>query len=332
MPQADAPRNAGRVAVLLACYNGEKYLEEQLRSLFAQTYDDFVLLVRDDGSTDATPAILARWARDYPDRVIVVADNRGNLRSKANFALLMELCEAPYFAFCDQDDIWLPEKLQIMLGEIQRLETRHGKSVPVLVHSDVKIVDPSLRELYPSYFAHRRVNLKTATGLPDILFKNVVTGCAMMGNRALLELGRPIPEQVHHHDWWMALVAAGCGIIKTLPTPTVLYRQHGNNVVGAGPPEGRSAFWDGRHVLQQPRLLRTRLRTTLELRRSCALILLRLGGDRMPGRTRDVLHVVCLPLLRDEIAHLPWPRRSWLFLRFIAMQVRTFPAVLRCCS
>src|SRR5579864_1325991 len=101
------------VAILLATYNGEKYLDEQMRSLFSQTYSDIIVIARDDHSSDRTPEILCKWSGAQPGKIRVVSDDCGNLRSLGNFSRLTELCDAPYFAFCDQDDVWLPNKIEL---------------------------------------------------------------------------------------------------------------------------------------------------------------------------------------------------------------------------
>jgi glycosyltransferase involved in cell wall biosynthesis len=139
----------GRVAILLATYNGERYLDELMRSLLCQTYRDFVIIVRDDHSSDRTPEILERWSAAQPDKVRVVSDDLGNLRSTGNFARLMELCDAPYFAFCDQDDIWLPNKIELKINAIRRLEEQFGEATPILVHSDLTVVDGNLEQIAP---------------------------------------------------------------------------------------------------------------------------------------------------------------------------------------
>ena len=228
-----------QIAILLATYNGEKYLDEQVRSLFSQTYRDFVVIARDDHSSDQTPEILARWSAAQPDKIRVVSDDCGNLRPTANFGRLLEICDAPYFALCDQDDIWLPNKVERAINEIRRLENQFGETIPILVHSDLIVVDEKLNEISPSFFDHSKIDVSKGGRLDHLLFNNIVTGCASMGNRALLDLVRPIPDGAPMHDWWLALVAASCGVVGTIAEPTILYRQHGRNQVGAGPAEGK---------------------------------------------------------------------------------------------
>ena len=152
-----------------------------------------------------------------------------------------------------------------------------------------------------------------------------------MGNRALLDLVRPIPDGVSIHDWWLALVAASCGVIGTIAEPTILYRQHGRNQVGAGQQKGRSTLWDARYILQQPRLLRVRLAKAMLIVQSQAGALLRVAEDEMPRRHREFLRAFCLPLRRDEAAALPWAQRIWLLARFLIVYVRSLPLALRWC-
>ena len=319
------------IAILLATYNGEKYLDEQMRSLFSQTYRDFVVIVRDDQSTDRTPEILARWSAAQPDKIRMVSDGYGNLRPRANFGRLLEICDSPYFALCDQDDIWLPNKLELAINEIQRLENQFGATTPILVHSDLIVVDEKLNKISASFFDHTKIDRIKGGRLDHLLFNNIVTGCASMGNRALLELVRPIPDGVPMHDWWLALVAASCGVVGTIAEPTILYRQHGRNQVGAGPRRARSTLWDARYILQQPPLLKLRLVKAMTIVRSWASILLRVAEDKMPRRHREFLRAFCLPLQRDEAAALPWTRRIWLVSRFLIVYVRSLPLALRWC-
>jgi hypothetical protein len=315
-----------RIAILLATYNGEKYLEEQMRSIFSQTYSNFVIIVRDDASSDRTPAILARWVDENPDRVILLSDQCGNLGSRGNFSLLMEHCDYPYFAFCGQDDVWLPNKLRVLKEVFDELEGAHGASVPILVNSDVKIVNSQLSEISPSYFAYKSINTARDNRLDHLLVNNVVVGCSLAGNNALLRLAKPVPRDFPYEDWWVTLVAASCGIIHTVPESIMLYRQHQGNQVGAGSSRRGddllSILWDKRHLLQRPRSLPTRMSRAWRNQHSSAALLLRTVGSQMPAHNRDFLQAVCLPLLGDEVAAMPWSSRALLYARFLATHVR----------
>jgi Glycosyl transferase family 2 len=320
------------VAILLATYNGEKYLDEQIQSLFAQSHPDFLVLARDDHSSDRTPQILAHWAAARPDKFRLISDDGGRLGLARNFSRLMEACDAPYFAFCDQDDVWLPEKLELLLKEMQRLESLRREETPILVHSDLKVADKELRVISTSLFEYWHVNLTKGRKLGQLLCNNIVTGCALMGNRALLELARPIPAGAPLHDWWVALIASSCGVVQTIPEPTILYRQHGANQLGAGSRKGRSTLWDARHILQQPRKLRPRLAKAASIVQGQASVLLSFAGRRMPRRNRQFLLAFSLPLRHDDIASMSWARRAWLVARFSMIYVRALPLLLRWCS
>jgi hypothetical protein len=321
----------GRVAILLATYNGEKYLDELMRSLLTQTYHDFVILARDDHSSDGTAGILEHWSASRPDKVRVVSDDLGNLGSLRSFSLLMESCDAPYFALCDQDDVWLPSKVELAVNEVRNLEYQFGKATPILVHSDLKVVDEHLQEISRSFFKYTGINTANAGRLDRLIINNTVAGCSSMGNRALLKLACPIPGSLPYHDWWLALVATSCGVLRTIAEPTILYRQHGQNQVGVPHQQRGNALWEARHVLQQPMLLKTRIAKAMMIVQSQANVLLHVVGTNMPRRNRELLQAFCLPLRREEAALLPWPRRSWLFVRFLAIYMRELPLALRWC-
>jgi Glycosyl transferase family 2 len=330
-PKQKRMQSDGRVAILLATYNGERYLDELMHSLLSQTHQDCVIIARDDHSSDGTPEILERWSVAHPDKVSVLSDDRGNLRSLGNFGRLMELCDAPYFAFCDQDDVWLPKKVELAINEVRRLESQFGRATPVLVHSDLKVVDGDLREIAPSFFRYSNIDLGKAERLDHMLINNFVQGCASMGNRSLLELGLPIPDEVPYHDWWIALLATSCGVMRTIDEPTILWRQHGRNQVGAGHRKRRSILWDARHILRQPKLLKVRMARAMMIIQSQASQLLRVAGDKMPHRNREFLRAFCLPRRRNDAPLLPLAQRTWLFARFLIVYARSLPLALRWC-
>lgn len=219
------------VDILLATYNGQKYLPDLLRSILQQTHKELRVIVRDDGSTDGTCAILEAFAKE--DSRIVILPSAGQLGVKGNFSRLMEHASADYIFFADQDDVWKSEKVYLMLLRMKDLEKAHGRRLPLLVHSDMEVVDCNLKVLDHSFWHYSRLNPYSASSLNKLLVQNVVTGCAMLINRPLLEIAAPIPEEAIMHDWWLALVAAGFGRIGVEDIPTVQYRQHGQNTLGA---------------------------------------------------------------------------------------------------
>lgn len=222
------------VDILLATYNGARFLPEQLASIEAQTHRDWYLIARDDGSIDGTQTVVEEFAQRHPGRVRILHDGRGRLGVCGNFAALMAASDAPFFMFCDQDDIWLPGKIADLLGALREAEGRYMPETPILVHSDLVVVDEQLHTVHPSFWRYSRLFDPAASRHPArVMFQNVVTGCASIGNAALRRTALPVPSDARMHDWWVALVAAMLGQIAEHESPTILYRQHGRNEIGA---------------------------------------------------------------------------------------------------
>jgi hypothetical protein len=227
------PSMTSAIDILLPTYNGEAYLAQQLDSLFAQTFQDWRLVVRDDGSTDGTREVLERYLAVHPGRVAMLPQDGGRLGASASFAKLLEQSAAPYLMFCDQDDVWLPSKVEMTFAAMRDLERRYGEQTPLLVVTDLRVVDAHLAVLDESFWHFERIHPQRLTKLGRVLMQNFVTGCTAMINRPMAGLAQPVPAEALMHDWWIALVATAFGRIAALPTPTVLYRQHGGNVAGA---------------------------------------------------------------------------------------------------
>ena len=221
------------IDILLATWNGEQYLAEQIDSVLAQTWTDWRLLARDDGSSDGTVEILKQYESKYPERIHIIRDSKANLGASGNFSVLMEHSDADYLMFCDQDDVWLPEKIEILMGAMAELENECGQDMPLLVHSDLTVVDDRLQPIAPSFWHYQQLNPKKGRFLNRLLIQNVVTGCALLMNRRTKELALPVPTDARMHDWWIALVAAAFGRISYVQNPLVKYRQHGGNKLGA---------------------------------------------------------------------------------------------------
>ncbi len=222
------------IDILLATYNGARYLPEQLHSLETQTFTDWRLIVRDDGSTDGSLAIVEEWAAGCGAELRVLDDGRKGLGACGNFGALLEASDAPYFALCDQDDVWLPEKLAIMHGCLVEANYRYGAEMPILAYSDLRLVDSYLREIHPSFRKYSGIRSpRPGRMLVHMAIQNVVTGCASMGNAALRQVALPMPDEAIMHDWWLAMVAAGLGKVIEVAEPTILYRQHDHNTLGA---------------------------------------------------------------------------------------------------
>ena len=223
------------IAIALATYNGSRYIARQLDSIFAQTASDWVLLIRDDGSTDGTAGIVKKYQEAHPGKITVIEDGRKNLGPRDNFGRLIECAEAEYLMFCDQDDVWLPDKVERTLARMQKLEQRFGRDIPLLVHTDMTVADEDLRPIAPSFWEYQKMDPRRGEHFQRIFIGNVANGCTVMINRKLRDIALPIPPGAIMHDWWLALVAAAFGKIDFIPDQTVLYRLHGRNVVGASP-------------------------------------------------------------------------------------------------
>jgi glycosyltransferase involved in cell wall biosynthesis len=222
-------RSAATVDILLSTYNGAAYLEQQLASLEAQTFRDWRLVVRDDGSSDGTVALLEATAATDA-RVEVVRDERARKGACGSFGVLLEgHASAERIMFCDQDDVWLPHKIERTLAAMRRAEARGGA---VLVCSDLALAGRDLEPLAASYWRFVRSG-RRSFGLRALLAVNVVVGCTVMINRRLAELALPLPPEAIMHDWWLALAAARVGRIVAIREPLVRYRQHGQNQYGA---------------------------------------------------------------------------------------------------
>ena len=220
------------VRILLATYNGEKYISEMIDSILAQDYQDWQLVLSDDQSKDGTASILEDYAEKYPDRISHYRSGLHFGNAQDHFLhLLNQFPDAPYLMFCDQDDVWHKNKVSGTLGKMKEIEQQ---GVPAVVHTDLRVVDGQLRELAPSFMAYSGLSGERMQ-LKHLLVQNVVTGCTMMINRALAELAiAHMPEgKILMHDWWLAMVGAAMGKTGFWNQATIDYRQHGNNTVGA---------------------------------------------------------------------------------------------------
>lgn len=223
------------VAICMATYNGAAYVKEQIESIEQQSYKNWVLFIRDDNSTDDTVYILNEKAKKNPEKIILIEDNdiQGG-SSKRNFAGILKWVSQNYnfnyFMFSDQDDFWLPQKVEMSVNKVKKIEETYNG--PVLVHTDLKVVDRNLNEIGSSFIKYRALN-PNVKDINHLLVQNNITGCTMCWNKKLNNILDISDDRVAMHDWWMALAASCFGRIEFISEPTILYRQHGNNVVGA---------------------------------------------------------------------------------------------------
>lgn len=222
------PKGSARVAILLSTYNGAHYLPALLDGFRAQTHDDWVVLWRDDGSKDQTADLMRAWARQYPDRLAEVTEPAGNQGVTGSFMALLRAAHDggfAYAAFADQDDVWLPEKLNWAVSATAPVPT----SEPALYCARQMLVNDALEPLGLS------VSLAGPAQFPASLTQNIATGNTVLLNRAALALIAPTaPPRECWHDWWCYLmVTAAGGHVLRDERGVILYRQHAANVVGA---------------------------------------------------------------------------------------------------
>lgn len=223
-----------KMQILLSTYNGSKYLAEQLDSIIAQKIVfpcELSLLIRDDGSSDGgkTIALIEKYRKKHPQKIRMYC--RSNIGACGSFFDLVKNADmsCDYFAFSDQDDFWLSNKLQLGLEKLQSADP----NVPTVYSTQIKIVDEKLNEIKGQQGKKVR-----RTSFGNALLENIITGCAAIFNKAmLLELKkvtlRHVRKGLFMHDWTLYLIAMSCGKHIYEPNPSVLYRQHADNVLGA---------------------------------------------------------------------------------------------------
>ncbi|BBF44270.1 alpha-L-Rha alpha-1,3-L-rhamnosyltransferase [Lachnospiraceae bacterium KM106-2] len=217
-----------KLQVLMSAYNGEKYIRVQLDSILNQTYQNIEILIRDDGSTDSTVSILKEYQEKYENVSFYSGENVGVIGSFFDLINHADK-EATYYAFSDQDDYWLEQKLEAAVEQLQK-----EKEIPFLYCSNTTLVDDQL-EVIP-------MEIKQSKVVPEFgnaLVENKATGCTCVINHELLKLLQHVePEYTVMHDWWIYLAASCFGKVYFDPVSYIYYRQHGGNQVGA-----RNTYW-----------------------------------------------------------------------------------------
>lgn len=236
---ATGPEESGRgrmhstdkIAILMATYNGEKYICQQIDSILSQTCKDWELYIHDDGSTDNTIAALESYVEKYPNKIHLI-DGKSTGGAKYNFFYLFGQVEAPYYMTCDQDDVWLDKKIGLTYDKMLTIENK--ADVPCLVYTELRVVDSELNTIADTMSGYQSLDCHKRT-INQFILQNSVTGCTMMVNRALRDKMLRITDidNTIMHDWWAALVAAQFGKTAFIDEPTILYRQHGDNSLGA---------------------------------------------------------------------------------------------------
>jgi len=214
---------------MLTTYNGESYIKQQIISIINQSYSNWILIIRDDGSTDNTRSILFEFEKNEP-RIKVLKDKLGNLKQCKSFDLLMKKCsgEKGYFMFADQDDFWHSNKIELSLNKIQQMEKKTNKNEPILVYTNYSVTDSNLNKSKLAFI--NNLDYSSSNIRSRLLVQNWILGCTMILNRPLLKLAINIPIQAENHDYWLAILSAFTGQIGYINECTMKHRIHSTNV------------------------------------------------------------------------------------------------------
>jgi len=222
-----------QVDIILPTYNSARFLDAQIESIVGQRHQDWCLYIRDDGSSDQTCTLIADWAsRDH--RIHCLKTTNGHLGLSLGLRELLAATTSPWVFFADHDDVWLDNKLARMLAVAMEKGVLNSMSFPVLLHSDLVVVDANLDIIAPSLWRFLGIE-RQSNHIFSLLRRNRVTGCAAMINRCLVDLLLSTLHEKLVHDWWIAQLASLEGRIVSLPEQLVLYRQHDANQIGAVP-------------------------------------------------------------------------------------------------
>lgn len=240
------------IDILLATYNGEKYIDKQIKSLLTQEREgldtDLRILIRDDGSTDGTLNVIQKRLNYYRERrndlmeVKILEDRKPTGSPAANFLKLLAVSTADYVMFSDQDDMWYRRKTKVTYGAMKEDEKKFGKNTPILVHSDLSLMDDTGKKIADSFYEYQKLPKKDT--LSQLLIQNTVTGCTMMMNRAAADLLKkaPVSEMILMHDHYAAVLVAATGHVVFVDDALIRYRQHSGNAVGAHQAGGRDEY------------------------------------------------------------------------------------------
>lgn len=225
-------RKDERIAILMATYNGKKFLSEQIDSILSQSNKQWHLYIHDDGSTDGTVELLKDYTDKYPE-CITVMDYSSQGGAMQNFMSLLEKVKADYYMFSDQDDVWLPHKIEREYEKIKELESNNPRT-PIIVHTDLVVVNENLNTINKSFWEYEKIFPKAIQTYRDYAAVNCVTGCTMLFNKETKEaINTPLHNAIMHDAWITLSIAAVGGIVYPIEEQSILYRQHSDNTLGA---------------------------------------------------------------------------------------------------
>lgn len=273
------------VAILLATYNGEKFLPQVLDSILNQTFQNFKIFVHDDGSTDGTVELLAKYAERHPQKFVIL-EFPPMLSPKSNFLALMKNVNSELYMFADQDDIWNEEKIMTLVGEYKKKE---DLSKPILFFSDMDVIDSNSRLIASSFYRYCNLN-PTIKELNQVIAQNMIPGCTMMFNKKLRDEAIKFTNEssIIHHDWWITCVAAATGKIQFVDKKLLQYRLHANNVVGA---KRDNRFYEIKlliHKIKNKQISESKIRTERFVKQSLELKNVEISSEKNKELIKDL--------------------------------------------
>lgn len=222
-----------KLSILLATYNGEKFLSELIISLLKQTYDDFKIFISDDCSSDNTIAIINKFTNEYPNKIVNLTSGIRFGNARDNFFYLLSKVDSELYMFCDQDDVWMTNKIEETINSYDKLP---NKEIPILIHSDLCVVKKDLSVINNSFFNMMKLSTKNYSWR-NYLVQNNVTGCTMLINNIAANYYKKSltinNSNILMHDYFFAIIVSLTGEIYFINKPLLYYRQHENNSVGA---------------------------------------------------------------------------------------------------
>lgn len=221
--------NKGTIAILMATYNGGKYLHKQIDSILAQTSQDWHLYIHDDGSKDDTLAVIHEYVEKHADRITQLnyPSQGGACR---NFLSMLRTVEAPYYMFCDQDDVWHREKVAHSYRKIKDIEATHA-GLPLMVHCNLQIVDEDLKVIHPSFWDICQLHPEIYHTLSHRV-SSIIPGCTIIMNHQVKDIVGDASKAIMHDYWLTVRTLAAGGRVEPLDEALMDYRQHSDNAVG----------------------------------------------------------------------------------------------------
>jgi len=217
------------ISVILSTYNGESYISEQLDSILNQTFQNFKLYIRDDGSIDGTVSIIEDYQKRFPERIFILRDDQGNIGVAESFQRVIEAANSDYYLFADQDDVWDSQKIYKLVKKIREIES-DNPNTPVLVFSDMEVIDEGGKVIYDSFL---KLSKYKDSFHSNILFRGFIPGCSIAFNNEAKKLILGY-KNLMLHDGFAFMMVNLFGVISKAPDKLIKYRLHSKNTIGLG--------------------------------------------------------------------------------------------------